>query len=248
LDYLCDSLEIINNMKNINEGTLTPHITGIDDVYMWIGVNKTTHSMRIKISNKKTSFDKNDNFSFSIPDYEVVAGIRNNKIINDKKIEKIKSFLIKIHPLIERFYKEEFDNVEFIIKISQLIEENKLNEYKRYKPSHLASFRDINLTDYDLEWLDWYNEFSHGIEDVIMWIGETSIVGEKVVKIANVPDPKCREIFTIYLDDMSIIGDPNKEIFTERKIHQIITFLSKNKMKIIRHILGGWQNDSLSFR
>ena len=44
-----------------------PRYNGIDDVVIWVGMKNEQHGLRVKVSNKKNKFDRNDNFPIHIP-------------------------------------------------------------------------------------------------------------------------------------------------------------------------------------
>jgi len=48
------------------------NIHGIDDVVIWVGMANKHHGLRVKVSNKKDKFDRNDHFNIQMPslDYD----------------------------------------------------------------------------------------------------------------------------------------------------------------------------------
>ena len=86
---MCREEEIINEqtdamlheMANVHANT-----HGIDDVVIWVGVANKRHGLRVKVSNVKNKFDKNNNFVIQMPslDYDPkqVAAWINNSIMN----------------------------------------------------------------------------------------------------------------------------------------------------------------------
>ena len=74
--------------------------------------NKTQHWKRIKISNKKHKFDKDDCFVLTIPELDII-GYRNEKTINNKTLSKIKIFITINMEYIDMFYNYELSDDEF---------------------------------------------------------------------------------------------------------------------------------------
>lgn len=107
----------INEMANYSQ-----EYTGIKDTYIWIGPNPPQHGPRIKISNNSSFFNPHDNFTLTIPDFEIV-GIINTKTIDNKKLEQIKDF-VKLNIVAIVDYEsgiiptDEFESM--IIKISEV--------------------------------------------------------------------------------------------------------------------------------
>ena len=79
-------------MKEINEMCrFSPSETGLNDIYIWIGKQKTNHHHRVKISNKNNKFDVNDCFIITIPKFEIIG----NVYLDKRKLDIIKDFLSK---------------------------------------------------------------------------------------------------------------------------------------------------------
>ena len=84
-------------MANISSKT-----TGIENVVIWVGANPSRHGRRIKVSNKPNSYNVNDCFVLTIPDYSVIGDI-NNKFITNKVLDKIKKFIELNMPIINDY-------------------------------------------------------------------------------------------------------------------------------------------------
>ena len=76
-------------MANVTQKT-----TGIENVVIWIGPNPLSHDKIIKVSNSSNKFDGKDCFTLTIPDFKIIGTI-NKSVIDSKKLEKIKEFVIK---------------------------------------------------------------------------------------------------------------------------------------------------------
>ena len=58
---------------------LLPKDTGIDNVVIWIGLPPPNHGNRIKISNTPNKWNKYDNFTLTIPDFNIIGYVNNRK-------------------------------------------------------------------------------------------------------------------------------------------------------------------------
>jgi len=80
--------------ENVTDETLYemanifPRYHGIENVVIWVGMKNEQHGLRVKVSNEKNTFDKNDNFPIHMPslDYPHKKVAR---WITPKKMEKI---------------------------------------------------------------------------------------------------------------------------------------------------------------
>jgi len=93
--------EELSEMSNISYNT-----TGIKDVVIWIGPNPHYHGKRVKISNTPSKFNKNNCFTITIPDLEIIGDV-NKVLIDSKKLEKIKEFISVNMNVISKYLDEE---------------------------------------------------------------------------------------------------------------------------------------------
>lgn len=214
----------------INEGKIEPVDSGLDGVYMWIGPNPTNHGKRIKISNKKHTFDESDCFCVSIPKLDIVVG--ENKLFKDKELENIYEFININLDVINDLYDKKIDNITFINNLKpKKINEYKINEYRNpislfnYKLS-IAKYRDIYLVDEDAEYMDIFFDTSHNIKDITLYFGQSSIKGEVLVKVCNNKLPDAHNIFTIYVKEKIIRGNIK---ISDDKLFQILQLISNNE-------------------
>lgn len=85
--YTTISDEEVMEMANISSKK-----TGIENVVIWIGPNPKFHGKRIKVSNSPNKFCKDDCFTITIPDFEIIGKV-NHKLISNKTLEKIIEFI-----------------------------------------------------------------------------------------------------------------------------------------------------------
>jgi hypothetical protein len=59
--------DILFEMANIHSDT-----HGINNIVIWVGMANKQHGLRVKVSNKKDKFDRNDHFNIQMPslDYD----------------------------------------------------------------------------------------------------------------------------------------------------------------------------------
>lgn len=98
--------------------------TGIEDVILWIGPNPGQHWRRIKVCNKKNTFDFSDNFTLTIPDFKIIGEV-NTKLITTEILEKIKEFVNLNYKIICDYSDYKIltsDFIENIKKIKQFFE------------------------------------------------------------------------------------------------------------------------------
>jgi len=82
----------ISNDELLELANISPNKTGIKDVVIWIGPNPHFHGRRIKVSNTPNKFDKNDCFTITIPDFEII-GTPNKKLITKNIMKDIIKFV-----------------------------------------------------------------------------------------------------------------------------------------------------------
>jgi len=66
--------------------------TGIKNVVIWMGPPPPKHSHRIKVSNIPNSFEIDNCFTITIPDFKIIGEV-DNSFINKKKLDKIFEFI-----------------------------------------------------------------------------------------------------------------------------------------------------------
>ena len=99
--------------------SISPRKTGIKDVYIWIGFNPNLYGKIIKISNIPNKFSKNDYFTLSLTDFNIVGDV-NTKLITKKILEDIKDFVKLNMKLIEDFSDEKISTDEFIYSLKSI--------------------------------------------------------------------------------------------------------------------------------
>lgn len=95
--------------------------TGLLDIYIWVGPNPKYHGKRIKVSNIPNKFSKDDCFTLTIPNFEIVGNI-NTKLIDSKKLSKIIEFVEINMKLICDFSDEIISTDELIENLIPIIE------------------------------------------------------------------------------------------------------------------------------
>lgn len=95
-------------MSNISSKT-----TGIEDVVIWLGPNPKYHGRRIKVSNTPSKFNKNNCFTITIPDLEIIGDV-NKVLVDNKKLEQIKKFISINMDVIIKYSDEEILTDEMI--------------------------------------------------------------------------------------------------------------------------------------
>ena len=87
--------------------------TGIENVVIWVGPNPEYHGKRIKVSNIPNKFDGRDCFTLTIPDFKIIGEI-NKSLIDDRKLEQIKEFVMLNIDIINRYSDYEMSTEDFI--------------------------------------------------------------------------------------------------------------------------------------
>lgn len=109
----------ISDIELIEMANVSPRKTGIEDVYIWFGPNPHYHGRRIKVSNIPNKFSKEDCFTITIPDFRIIGNI-NKKLIDSKKLDRIKELINKNLKIIEDFSDELISTDEFIDKLQSV--------------------------------------------------------------------------------------------------------------------------------
>ena len=91
--------QYVNEFKNnsieqelLEMANASEKITGIESVVILMGPSPKSHSYRIKVSNIPNSFDIDDCFTITIPDFNIIGNI-NKFLIDNKKFKKIIKFI-----------------------------------------------------------------------------------------------------------------------------------------------------------
>ena len=100
--------EELMEMSNISSKT-----TGIEDIVIWLGPNPKYHGRRIKVSNNPSKFSKNNCFTITIPDLEIIGDV-NNVLVDNKKLDQIKKFISINMDVIIKYSDEEILTDEMI--------------------------------------------------------------------------------------------------------------------------------------
>jgi len=88
-------------------------------LYIWFGPNPHYRGKRIKVSNVRNKFGKDDCFTLTIPEFKVIGNV-NSKLIDSDKLSKIKELITKNMKLIEDFSDELISTDEFIDNIQSV--------------------------------------------------------------------------------------------------------------------------------
>lgn len=110
---------VITDDEIMEMSNITSKTTGIKDVVIWLGPNPHYHGYRIKVSNIPNKFSREDCFTLTIPELNTIGKI-NNKLINKKKLEKIKEFVRINMKLIIDYSNEEIATDELIEKLRKI--------------------------------------------------------------------------------------------------------------------------------
>jgi len=218
-------------MKEINEMCrFSPSETGLNDIYIWIGKQKTNHYHRVKISNKNNKFDVNDCFVITIPKFEIIGDVDLDK----RKLDIIKDFLSKNINEIEDYLNDKitFSDLSNHFKNNRNNMNNNIKKF--YEFNGYNQLNDLNkLSDSDYDYLCPLEYSETGLKDVVIWIGNNPENNINLVKVSNIPNDKSGyNTFIINLDNMNIIGNNDNE-FIKNNIKDIMFFLYKNKDIII---------------
>ena len=71
---------------------IIPKQTGIKDVVLWVGDNPHTKARRVKVSNMPNSLSRQDCFTLTMPEFEIL-GTPNRELINDDVMKDIIKFV-----------------------------------------------------------------------------------------------------------------------------------------------------------
>jgi hypothetical protein len=105
-----------NNYLLFEMSSINGNLTGINDVFIWVGEKNPKHAHRIKVSNIKGRYNKNDTFSIRVHDL-IVDGVCK---LDRKSVEKINNFIIKNKTLIEDFSNLKITFYDFIKNIQSV--------------------------------------------------------------------------------------------------------------------------------
>jgi len=81
----------IDDDELLEMSNLSPDVTGLDNIVVWLGPNPHSHGKRIKVSNVPNKGSR-DCFTITIPDMEVIGDV-NKSFIDSKKLDQIKEFI-----------------------------------------------------------------------------------------------------------------------------------------------------------
>jgi hypothetical protein len=87
LNYVSISNDELMEMSNLSQKA-----TGVEDVVIWVGPNPEYHGYRIKVSNEVNKIGKSNCFTITIPELKIIGEV-NSKLIDKRKLEKIKEFV-----------------------------------------------------------------------------------------------------------------------------------------------------------
>ena len=96
--------------------SISGDVTGIDDIFIWVGEKNPRHARRIKVSNIKGSYSKSDTCSIRLHDL-TIDGISK---IDKKSLKKVKNFILLNKNIIEDFSEARVTFYDFIKKIKSI--------------------------------------------------------------------------------------------------------------------------------
>lgn len=105
-----------NNYFLFEMSSVNGNLTGIDDVFIWVGEKNPKHAHRIKVSNVKGRYSKEDTFSIRLHDLTIDG----NRKLDNKSLSKINNFIMKNKTLIEKFSNLEITFYDFIKNIQKV--------------------------------------------------------------------------------------------------------------------------------
>jgi len=88
-------------------------VTGIKNVVIWMGPSPAQHGHRIKVSNVPNSFQTDDCFTITIPDFKII-GKPNKSLITNKKLEQIIKFVKINRENIILYSDKKMDTLDFL--------------------------------------------------------------------------------------------------------------------------------------
>lgn len=120
-------IENYNKFKELNEykynlftddellemANVADDITGIKNVVLWLGPPPPSHGHRIKVSNVPNSFQVNDCFTITIPDFKIIGKVNKSLITKDKLNKIIKFIEINIEVIVS-YSKYEMSTLDFL--------------------------------------------------------------------------------------------------------------------------------------
>lgn len=92
---------------------------GINDVIIWVGIAPEYHGLRIKVSNLKNKWSSKDNFTISIPDFQIRNGIP-AKWLTDKIDDIIDWIKLNIDVIKDYETGKEQSTREFLLRIKKI--------------------------------------------------------------------------------------------------------------------------------
>jgi len=111
--YEFKNYNFVTNDELLEMANITYKSTGIENVVIWVGPNPEYHGKRIKVSNIPNKFDGRDCFTLTIPDFKIIGEI-NKSLIDDRKLEQIKEFVMLNIDIINRYSDYEMSTEDFI--------------------------------------------------------------------------------------------------------------------------------------
>ncbi len=102
----------ISDVEILEMANISPKKTGLQDIFIWVGPNPHTHGKRIKVSNIPNKFSKDNCFTITIPNFEIIGDVES--WITSSHISDIKRFITLNLDLINKFSEEKISTDEFI--------------------------------------------------------------------------------------------------------------------------------------
>jgi len=234
--------ETIKNVSLLEMANISPKISGINNVVIWIGKRPDEHWHRIKVSNVANKAS-DDCFTIKIPGFETIGNI-NTSLITDDIFEQIKIFVSgNIQTIINysdgilnsKKITEDLLSVEEILK-NNVAFDNISETFSNYKINEKESWY---MTDIDYE--------SSGIENIIIWVGQNpDNINNIRIKVGNIKnDLLGADCFIMTIPRLSIIGKVNNKLINDRNMDKIKKFISLNMKTIIDYSMNEILTDEL---
>lgn len=230
-----------NSNKLLEMANIGFESTGIPHVVIWIEPKPPYHGHRVKVSNKSDSWSK-DNFTITIPEFEIIGDINKN-LITDDVFKKIIQFIEINKDSIFKLSNQEIDGAQLKQSLksinSKIGDIEKLNEEFIFTNTvSEEEMQETNMTPFGI--------LATGIPNVLIWLGQNPHYNKYRIKVSNIPNKWGSEnCFTITIPDFIIHGNVNKELITDEVLNKIIKFIKLNIKAIIDYSDNNLLTDEL---
>jgi hypothetical protein len=109
----------LDEQELMEMANVTEKVTGIKNIVLWLGSNPAGSWKRIKVSNISNKFDGKNCFTLTIPEFKIIGEV-NTKLIDNKKIEQIKHFVILNMQLILDYSDYKIETYDFITQLKKV--------------------------------------------------------------------------------------------------------------------------------